>query len=43
MDIQKIIAYVLVVIAVLFLVRNFIPSKKKKHSCGSNDKNCKCN
>lgn len=42
MDIQRILAYALVIIAVLFLVKKFFLPKKGKKVCGNDDKQCKC-
>nr|WP_255318090.1 FeoB-associated Cys-rich membrane protein [Capnocytophaga stomatis] len=42
MGIQEIIAYVLVLIAVFFLVKKFFLTNKKKKSCGKDDNQCKC-
>lgn len=41
MDAQSIIAYVIVAIAAVFLVKKFLLPKKKKAGCGSND-DCNC-
>ncbi|ATA73607.1 conserved hypothetical protein [Capnocytophaga canis] len=42
MDIQQIIAYTLVIIAVFFLIRTFFYKKKRKKGCGNDETNCKC-
>lgn len=41
MNIQDIITYAIVVLAVAFLVKKFFFKKKSKKGCGS-DNNCKC-
>ncbi|ATA67312.1 FeoB-associated Cys-rich membrane protein [Capnocytophaga cynodegmi] len=42
MGIQKIIAYILVLIAVSFLIKKFFLKNNKKKTCGKDDNQCKC-
>ncbi|SEF55072.1 FeoB-associated Cys-rich membrane protein [Flavobacterium urumqiense] len=40
MDIQKIIAFVALAVAVAFLIRKFFWKKKSKKNCGDDDCGC---